>query len=76
MLTTSKEFEKKLLAETHPPPGDIGITFDGIGAFGNVKEPGGIGDATLAKANIILERTSDKASPCWGILLFAPRGSG
>ncbi|KAL0300086.1 UNVERIFIED_CONTAM: protein ACTIVITY OF BC1 COMPLEX kinase, chloroplastic [Sesamum calycinum] len=38
MLTTSNEFEKKLLAETHPPPGDIGITFDGIGAFGNVKE--------------------------------------
>ncbi|KAL0302710.1 UNVERIFIED_CONTAM: protein ACTIVITY OF BC1 COMPLEX kinase, chloroplastic [Sesamum angustifolium] len=23
----------KLLAETHPPPGDIGITFDGIGAL-------------------------------------------
>ncbi|KAK4411621.1 hypothetical protein Sango_0235100 [Sesamum angolense] len=38
MRSTSNEFEKKLLAETHPPPGDIGITFDGIGAFGNVKE--------------------------------------
>ncbi|KAL0373172.1 UNVERIFIED_CONTAM: hypothetical protein Scaly_0998800, partial [Sesamum calycinum] len=32
------EFEKKLLAEANPPPGDIGVTIDGIGAFENVKK--------------------------------------
>ncbi|KAL0389623.1 UNVERIFIED_CONTAM: ATPase family AAA domain-containing protein 1 [Sesamum calycinum] len=36
-VVTENEFEKKLLAEV-VPPGDIGVTFDDIGALENVKE--------------------------------------
>lgn len=36
-MVTENEFEKKLLAEVIPP-GDIGVTFEDIGALENVKE--------------------------------------
>lgn len=36
-MVTDNEFEKKLLSEVIPP-GDIGVTFDDIGALENVKE--------------------------------------
>lgn len=36
-VVTENEFEKKLLAEVIPP-GDIGVTFEDIGALENVKE--------------------------------------
>ena len=36
-MATENEFEKRLLAEVIPP-GDIGVSFDHIGALENVKE--------------------------------------
>lgn len=36
-VVTENEFEKKLLAEVIPP-GDIGVSFDDIGALENVKD--------------------------------------
>lgn len=36
-MVTENEFEKKLLADVIPP-GDIGVTFEDIGALENVKD--------------------------------------
>ncbi|KAG8370650.1 hypothetical protein BUALT_Bualt13G0005300 [Buddleja alternifolia] len=73
-VVTENEFEKKLLAEVIPP-GDIGVTFDDIGALENVKE-------TLKELVMLpLQRPElfskgQLTKPCKGILLFGPPGTG
>ncbi|KAL3827835.1 hypothetical protein ACJIZ3_016637 [Penstemon smallii] len=73
-VATENEFEKKLLAEVIPP-GDIGVTFDDIGALENVKE-------TLKELVMLpLQRPElftkgQLTKPCKGILLFGPPGTG
>ncbi|KAL8548620.1 hypothetical protein ACS0TY_007781 [Phlomoides rotata] len=73
-VTTENEFEKKLLAEVIPP-GDIGVTFEDIGALENVKE-------TLKELVMLpLQRPElfskgQLTKPCKGILLFGPPGTG
>ncbi|XP_060170914.1 uncharacterized protein LOC132601868 isoform X2 [Lycium barbarum] len=72
--TTENEFEKSLLADIIPP-GDIGVTFDDIGALENVKD-------TLKELVMLpLQRPelfckSQLTKPCKGILLFGPPGTG
>ncbi|KAL3849768.1 hypothetical protein ACJIZ3_011650 [Penstemon smallii] len=73
-VATENEFEKKLLAEVIPP-GDIGVSFDDIGALENVKE-------TLKELVMLpLQRPElfskgQLTKPCKGILLFGPPGTG
>ncbi|KAK4418146.1 ATPase family AAA domain-containing protein 1 [Sesamum alatum] len=73
-VVTENEFEKKLLAEV-VPPGDIGVTFEDIGALENVKE-------TLKELVMLpLQRPElfskgQLTKPCKGILLFGPPGTG
>ncbi|KAL7112713.1 hypothetical protein ACP275_04G019400 [Erythranthe tilingii] len=73
-VATENEFEKKLLGEVIPP-GDIGVTFDDIGALENVKE-------TLKELVMLpLQRPElfskgQLTKPCKGILLFGPPGTG
>ncbi|KAH6826899.1 AAA-type ATPase family protein [Perilla frutescens var. hirtella] len=73
-VVTENEFEKKLLAEVIPP-GDIGVTFEDIGALENVKE-------TLKELVMLpLQRPElfgkgQLTKPCKGILLFGPPGTG
>ncbi|XP_051132188.1 uncharacterized protein LOC127252165 isoform X2 [Andrographis paniculata] len=73
-VVTENEFEKKLLGEVIPP-GDIGVTFDDIGALDNVKE-------TLKELVMLpLQRPElfskgQLTKPCKGILLFGPPGTG
>ncbi|PIN11316.1 AAA+-type ATPase [Handroanthus impetiginosus] len=73
-VVTENEFEKKLLAEVIPP-GDIGVTFDDIGALENVKD-------TLKELVMLpLQRPElfskgQLTKPCKGILLFGPPGTG
>ncbi|XP_057776605.1 uncharacterized protein LOC130995363 isoform X2 [Salvia miltiorrhiza] len=73
-VVTDNEFEKKLLAEVIPP-GDIGVSFDNIGALENVKE-------TLKELVMLpLQRPElfskgQLRKPCKGILLFGPPGTG
>ncbi|GFQ05709.1 ATPase family aaa domain-containing protein 1 [Phtheirospermum japonicum] len=73
-VVTENEFEKKLLAEVIPP-GDIGVSFDDIGALENVKE-------TLKELVMLpLQRPElftkgQLTKPTKGILLFGPPGTG
>ncbi|KAL9141831.1 hypothetical protein ABFS82_14G130800 [Erythranthe guttata] len=73
-VATENDFEKKLLAEVIPP-GDIGVSFDDIGALENVKE-------TLKELVMLpLQRPElftkgQLTKPCKGILLFGPPGTG
>ncbi|XP_023004431.1 uncharacterized protein LOC111497745 [Cucurbita maxima] len=73
-VVTENEFEKKLLADVIPP-GDIGVTFEDIGALENVKD-------TLKELVMLpLQRPElfckgQLAKPCKGILLFGPPGTG
>ncbi|KAL2518965.1 AAA-type ATPase family protein [Abeliophyllum distichum] len=73
-VVTENEFEKRLLADVIPP-GDIGVTFDDIGALENVKD-------TLKELVMLpLQRPElfskgQLTKPCKGILLFGPPGTG
>ncbi|XP_022992485.1 uncharacterized protein LOC111488805 [Cucurbita maxima] len=73
-VVTENEFEKKLLADVIPP-GDIGVTFEDIGALENVKD-------TLKELVMLpLQRPElfckgQLTKPCKGILLFGPPGTG
>ncbi|CAA3029033.1 AAA+-type ATPase [Olea europaea subsp. europaea] len=73
-VVTENEFEKRLLADVIPP-GDMGVTFDDIGALENVKE-------TLKELVMLpLQRPElfskgQLTKPCKGILLFGPPGTG
>ncbi|GER43720.1 AAA-type ATPase family protein [Striga asiatica] len=73
-VVTENDFEKKLLAEVIPP-GDIGVSFDDIGALENVKE-------TLKELVMLpLQRPElfskgQLTKPTKGILLFGPPGTG
>ncbi|XP_075524201.1 uncharacterized protein LOC142556611 isoform X2 [Primulina tabacum] len=73
-VVTENEFEKRILSEVIPP-GDIGVTFDDIGALENVKE-------TLKELVMLpLQRPElfskgQLTKPCKGILLFGPPGTG
>ncbi|KAH8517355.1 hypothetical protein H0E87_005335 [Populus deltoides] len=73
-VVTENEFEKKLLADVMPP-GDIGVSFDDIGALENVKD-------TLKELVMLpLQRPElfckgHLTKPCKGILLFGPPGTG
>ncbi|KZV54361.1 hypothetical protein F511_03616 [Dorcoceras hygrometricum] len=73
-VVTENEFEKRILGEVIPP-GDIGVTFDDIGALENVKE-------TLKELVMLpLQRPElfskgQLTKPCKGILLFGPPGTG
>ncbi|CAA2971848.1 AAA+-type ATPase [Olea europaea subsp. europaea] len=73
-VVTENEFEKRLLADVIPP-GDIGVTFDDIGALENVKE-------TVKELVMLpLQRPElfgkgQLTKPCKGILLFGPPGTG
>ncbi|XP_047960333.1 uncharacterized protein LOC125205444 isoform X4 [Salvia hispanica] len=73
-VATENEFEKRILAEVIPP-GDIGVSFDDIGALENVKE-------TLKELVMLplqrpeLFNKGQLRKPCKGILLFGPPGTG
>ncbi|KAL2535301.1 AAA-type ATPase family protein [Forsythia ovata] len=73
-VVTENEFEKRLLVDVIPP-GDIGVSFDDIGALENVKE-------TLKELVMLpLQRPElfskgQLTKPCKGILLFGPPGTG
>ncbi|KAG6383745.1 hypothetical protein SASPL_156490 [Salvia splendens] len=73
-VATENEFEKRLLAEVIPP-GDIGVSFDHIGALENVKE-------TLNELVMLplqrqeLFNKGQLRKPCKGVLLFGPPGTG
>ncbi|XP_073130017.1 uncharacterized protein [Henckelia pumila] len=73
-VVTENEFEKRILSEVIPP-GDIGVSFDDIGALENVKE-------TLKELVMLpLQRPElftkgQLTKPCKGILLFGPPGTG
>ncbi|XP_047939920.1 uncharacterized protein LOC125187380 [Salvia hispanica] len=73
-VATENEFEKRLLAEVIPP-GDIGVSFDHIGALENVKE-------TLMELVMLplqrpeLFNKGQLRKPCKGVLLFGPPGTG
>ncbi|KAL1550246.1 hypothetical protein AAHA92_18238 [Salvia divinorum] len=73
-VATENEFEKRLLSEVIPP-GDIGVSFDDIGALENVKE-------TLKELVMLplqrpeLFNKGQLRKPCKGILLFGPPGTG
>ncbi|XP_059625690.1 uncharacterized protein LOC132268846 [Cornus florida] len=73
-VVTENEFEKRLLADVIPP-GDIGVSFDDIGALENVKD-------TLKELVMLpLQRPElfgkgQLTKPCKGILLFGPPGTG
>ncbi|XP_073140269.1 uncharacterized protein [Henckelia pumila] len=73
-VVTENEFEKRLLGDVIPP-GDIGVTFDDVGALENVKE-------TLKELVMLpLQRPElfskgQLTKPCKGILLFGPPGTG
>ncbi|MQL94377.1 hypothetical protein Taro_027032, partial [Colocasia esculenta] len=73
-VATENEFEKRLLADVIPP-GDIGVTFDDIGALENVKD-------TLKELVMLPLQRPDLfckgqlTKPCKGILLFGPPGTG
>ncbi|KZV33773.1 hypothetical protein F511_09444 [Dorcoceras hygrometricum] len=73
-VVTENEFEKRLLGEVIPP-GDIGVTFNDVGALENVKE-------TLKELVMLpLQRPElfskgQLTKPCKGILLFGPPGTG
>ncbi|XP_073054232.1 uncharacterized protein [Primulina eburnea] len=73
-VVTENEFEKRILSEVIPP-GDIGVTFDDIGALENVKE--------ILKELVMLPLQRPElfskgqlTKPCKGILLFGPPGTG
>ncbi|KAL7585154.1 uncharacterized protein LOC111920529 [Lactuca sativa] len=73
-VVTENEFEKRLLGEVIPP-GDIGVSFDDIGALESVKD-------TLKELVMLpLQRPElfckgQLTKPCKGILLFGPPGTG
>ncbi|KAL6534470.1 hypothetical protein OROHE_013395 [Orobanche hederae] len=74
-VDTDNKYEKELLAEVIPP-GDIGVSFNDIGALENVKE-------TLKELVMLpLQRPEEVFSKrqliktCKGILLFGPPGTG
>ncbi|XP_041993023.1 uncharacterized protein LOC121743737 isoform X1 [Salvia splendens] len=73
-VATDNEFEKRLLAEVISP-GDIGVSFDDIGALENVKE-------TLKEVVMLplqrpeLFNKGQLRKPCKGVLLFGPPGTG
>ncbi|KAL3626018.1 hypothetical protein CASFOL_029567 [Castilleja foliolosa] len=73
-IVTDNEFEKKLLAEVIPP-GDIGVSFDEIGALEDVK--------AILKELVMLPLQRPElftkgqlTKPTHGILLFGPPGTG
>ncbi|XP_075507189.1 uncharacterized protein LOC142543679 isoform X2 [Primulina tabacum] len=73
-VVTENEFEKRILSEVIPP-GDIGVTFDDIGALENVKETlKGLVMLPLRRPELFSKGQLTK--PCKGILLFGPPGTG
>nr|XP_004241492.1 peroxisome biosynthesis protein PAS1-like [Solanum lycopersicum] len=73
-VATENEFENRILDDVILP-GDIGVTFDDIGALENVK------DTIKELVMLPLQRPelfckSQLTKPCKGILLFGPPGTG
>uniref|UniRef100_A0A3Q7GZ58 AAA+ ATPase domain-containing protein n=1 Tax=Solanum lycopersicum TaxID=4081 RepID=A0A3Q7GZ58_SOLLC len=73
-VATENEFENRILDDVISP-GDIGVTFDDIGALENVK------DTIKELVMLPLQRPelfckSQLTKPCKGILLFGPPGTG
>ncbi|XP_027773572.1 peroxisome biosynthesis protein PAS1-like [Solanum pennellii] len=73
-VATENEFENRILDDVILP-GDIGVTFDDIGALENVK------DTIKELVMLPLQRPelfckSKLTKPCKGILLFGPPGTG